>query len=566
MGVSRLRRNVARFAALLALTVAGCAGERPDGEGTASQRSAVSADLLARAEELVRTFDDEDLVGQVLMPYAYGDSATDVSPASAAANRRLAGVDTPAELVTRYRVGGLILVGFSADDPTGRSQVTTNVDSPRQVRDLTRGLQEAGRRLKAGAVPLLIGTDQEYGVVTRIKQGMTTLPSAMAFGAAGDPALTEAAWQVAGTELAAVGINVDFAPVADVLGADSEVIGSRSYGSDPQAVSAQVAAAVRGLQRAGVAATLKHFPGHGHTAADSHHDLPVLNQDRSALEAYDLPPFTAGIQAGAALVMAGHLDVRAVDPGTPATFSRKVLTDLLRGELGFTGVVVSDAMNMAPAMRWPPGEAAVRAINAGNDLLLMPPDVAAAYHGLLTALRDGRLARERLVEAATRVLALKFWLAEHSQPEMSVLNSADHNEVARRVAAASITLLRGACGGRLLGGPVTVTSSGGRGGTRKLLTKALRDVGFEVTGKGGAVVHLVGYGDTVRDLRDDAAVTVAVDTPRLLQRARSPVLLATYSSSSASMAALAEVLAGRARPTGRSPVAVPGLPATACAS
>lgn len=534
--------------------------------GTASPSPSPTGgpDPAAQAQALVRTLADEDLVGQVLMPYAYGAAAVEVSDASMAGNRRLAGVDTPAQMVARYRLGGLILVGFSADDPTAGNQATTNVDSAAQVRELTAGLQTAAGRLRASGPPMLIGTDQEFGVVTRIKQGVTSLPSAMAFGAASDPALTEAAWLAAGTELAALGVNVDFAPVADVLGADSTVIGSRSYGSDPQRTAAQVAGAVRGLRAGGVAATLKHFPGHGHTAADSHEGLPVLAQDRTALDAGDLPPFKAGIGAGAELVMSGHLDVRAVDPGTAATFSHKMLTDVLRGQLGFTGVVVTDGMNMPPAKRWPAGEAAVRALNAGNDLLLMPPDLRAAYEGLLAAVRSGSLSRARLVEAATRVLTLKFRLAARPAPDMSLVGSAAHREAARKVAAASITMLRGVCTAPPVRGPVTVTSSGGRAKTRAALTAALRAAGVEVVASGGGVVHLVGYGDTAGDLRDDAVVTVAMDTPYLLGRTRSQVLLATYSSSSVSMAALAEVLAGRAKPTGRSPVAVAGLPDTSC--
>ncbi|HEX5542915.1 MAG TPA: glycoside hydrolase family 3 protein [Micromonospora sp.] len=565
-GVSpRWRRKTVAFAALAALAI-------PTGCGTVDNRRhdpptspIETSDPAAAAAALVREFTDEDLVGQVLMPYAYGSSATEVSSGSAAGNRTLAGVDTPAEMVARYRLGGMILVGFSADDPTSDNQVTTNVDNPQQVRDLTRGLQKAADGLAAGRLPMLIGTDQEFGVVTRVKDGMTLLPSAMAIAAAGDPALTEAAWRAAGTELAAVGINVDFAPVADVLGADSKVIGSRSYGSDPKAAAEQVAGAVRGLQGAGVAATLKHFPGHGHTTVDSHHDLPVLSQSRAALAVDDLPPFVAGIDAGAWLVMSGHLDVQAIDPGTAATFSRKVLTDLLRGELRFDGVVVSDALNMAPAMRWSAGEAAVRALNAGNDLLLMPPDVSAAYEGLLAALRDGRLSRDRLVESVTRVLTLKFRLADHSTPPpMSVLGDAAHQEAAHRIAAASVTVLRGPCDAPLVQGPVTVTSSGGRDGTRALLTAALRESGVEVIDSGGTIVHLVGYGDGPDDLRKDAAVTVAMDLPYLLGKARSTVLLATYSSSAVSMAALADVLAGGSAPTGRSPVAVSGLPRSAC--
>jgi beta-N-acetylhexosaminidase len=518
-----------------------------------------------RAAVLAAGLADEDLVGQLLLPYAYGTSATQVSAANARGNQALAGVDTPAEMIAKYRLGGLILVGFAPDDPTRGNQPTTNVESTAQVRRLTAGLQTAGAELPAGAAPLLIGTDQEYGVVTRIKDGVTALPSAMAFGATGNPALTERAWRVAGTELAALGVNVDFAPVADVLGPGS-VIGSRSYGADPRAASEQVAGAVRGLQGAGVAATLKHFPGHGHATGDSHEALPVLPDSRAALEAGPLPPFAAGIKAGAGLVMSGHLDVRAVDPGTAATFSRKVLTDLLRDRLGFTGVVVTDAMNMAPARVYPPGEAAVRAVLAGNDLVMMPPNLGVAYDGLLAAVRDGHLPRERLVEAATRVLTLKFRLAARAAPPASVVGSPAHQDPVRRAAAAAVTVLRGRCAPAPLPGPVTVTASGGRGAASALLVAALKTAGVRVLPKGGRIVHLVGYGDDAADLRADASATVGMDTPYLLAQARSPVLLATYSSSPAAMSALAGVLAGRAKPAGRSPVPVPGLPRSTCAA
>ncbi|MBQ0990876.1 glycoside hydrolase family 3 [Micromonospora sp. H61] len=566
------RASVA-VAALTALLVSGCSGDperptpTPSPVGTSAGPSVPAAppasDPAGRAAALVATLSDEDLVGQVLMPYAYGDSATKVSAGSAAGNQALAGVDTPADMIAKYRLGGLILVGFSADDPTKGNQETTNVDNPKQVHELTAGLRTAAGRLAAGSAPLLIGTDQEYGVVTRVTDGVTVLPSALAAGAAGDPKLTEAAWRAAGAELAAMGINIDFAPVADVLATRSTVIGSRSYGADPKQAAAQVGGAVRGLQAVGVAATLKHFPGHGHSADDSHQDLPVLTQSAAALQSGAWPPFTAGMDAGAMAVMSGHLDARAIDPGTPATFSHKLLTDVLRGQLGFQGVVITDGMNMPPAMRWAPGEAAVRALNAGNDLILMTPNVGQAYDGLLAALRGGSLTRTRLVEAVTRVLTMKFKLAELPAAQMSTLNAPEHRAAADALAAAAVTVLKGACGGAVRG-PVTVTLSGGRDGTRATLTAALTAAGVQVKPSGGTIVHLVGYGDGAKDLSPDAAVTVAMDTPYVLADAKSPTLLATYSSSRASMTALAAVLAGKARPGGRSPVAVPGLPATTC--
>jgi beta-N-acetylhexosaminidase len=526
---------------------------------------APAGDPAQRAAAVVAQLSDEDLAGQVLMPYAYGSSATTVDAASAAGNQALAGVSTPAEMVTKFRLGGLILVGFTADDPTGATNPTTNVESPKQVRELTAGLQQAAATLPGGA-PLLIGTDQEYGVVTRVKDGVTMLPSAMAFGAAAKPELTEAAWHAAGGELAAMGINVDFAPVADTLGADGNtVIGSRSFGAGPAANSAQVTAAVRGLQAAGVQSALKHFPGHGHTTGDSHDELPVVGLSRTDWDAQDRPAFAAGIQAGAGLVMSGHLDVQGLDKGVAATFSSKIMTDLLRTELKFTGVAVTDAMNMAPAKKWPPGEAAVRALKAGNDLLLMPPDIAAARAGVLAALKSGDLPRARLVEAVTRILTLKFRTAAHTQPGLATIKSPDRERAVSPAAAAAITVLRGACTGPLVSGPVTVTASGGREAARTALSTALQASGMRVQPTGGKVVHLIGYGDKRPDLNKDAQVTVMMDTPALLAAASSPTLIATYSSSPLSMSALAKVIAGKATAPGRSPVTVPGLPASACA-
>ncbi|MGH3645947.1 MAG: glycoside hydrolase family 3 protein [Micromonosporaceae bacterium] len=554
--------------ALAAGLLAGCSGDAPRSAPSASPSASPSpsGDPAERAAAIAAQLNAEELVGQVLMPYAYGTHATKVAGGAAAANREAFGVATPAEVVRRYRLGGLILVRHTGDG-TGATNPTSNVDTPEQVRTLTAGLQDAAAgaraaKLAGGPVPLLIGTDQEHGVVTRIRDGMTLLPTAMAFGAAADPELTERAWAMAGTELAAVGVNVDFAPDADVIGpAGNAVIGSRSYGADPEAVAEQVAAAVRGLRGAGVAATLKHFPGHGHTTTDSHTTLPVLSYGRSQLDKGDLPPFQSGITAGAGLVMTGHLDVRAIDTGVPATFSKKVLVDLLRTRLKFTGVVVSDAMNMAPAKKWSPGEAAVRAILAGNDVLLMPPDLAAAQRGLLGAMKSGRLTRERMVASVTRILTLKLQLAEHPQPKLSVVDSAPHHKVAGELAAAAVTVLKGRCEGALVTGSVRLT--GGTEPQRAWLAEALRGHGVKVGGD-GARVHLTGYGDGTGDLAPGAAVTVGMDTPYLLSRAGTPTVLAAYGANRSAMAAVAAVLAGKATAPGRSPVPVKGLPTTAC--
>ncbi|MBM2623001.1 glycoside hydrolase family 3 [Actinoplanes sp. LDG1-06] len=526
--------------------------------------STPTGDPAAQAAAAVAAMSDSDLAGQVLMPYAYGSNATTVDKGSAAGNQGLAGVNTPAEMIAKFHLGGLILVGFTAEDPTGATNPTTNVENPKQVRELTDGLQAAARQLPGGA-PLMIGTDQEYGVVTRVTEGVTMLPSAMGAGAAGQPRLTEGAWRAAGEELAAMGITVDFAPVADTLGPPANtVIGSRAFGADAKANAQQVAAAVRGLQGAGVAAGLKHFPGHGHTSGDSHEVLPVVKQSQAAWTAQDMPPFQSGVGAGAGVVMSGHLDLQAFDKGVPATFSKKIMTDLLRSRLKFTGVAVTDAMNMPPAMKWPPGEAAVRALNAGNDMLLMPPNIAAARDGILAGLKDGSLKKERLTQAVTRILTLKFTTAQTKQPDLSVVASQAHQQAVSALDAASITVLRGPCAGALLSGPVTVTASSDREVARVNLVRALQAQGFQVQAAGGTVVHLVGYGDKSVDLDPAARVTVMMDTPYLLAAARSPILVATYSSSKLSLNALAAVLAGKAKAPGKSPVAVTGLPRTVC--
>jgi beta-N-acetylhexosaminidase len=195
-------------------------------------------------------------------------------------------------------------------------------------------------------------------------------------------------------------------------------------------------------------------------------------------------------------------------------------------------------------------------------MLLMPPDIAGARDGILTGLKNGTLKRERLVEAVTRILTLKKTSA--TKPDLSVVGSAAHQQAVSQLDAASITILRGACTGPLLTGPVTVTAAEGREVARVNLVKALQAAGVPVQAAGGKVIHLVGYGDSPADLDPGAAMTVMMDTPYLLASAKSPTLIATYSSSKLSLTALAAVIAGTAKAPGKSPVTVPGLPATAC--
>jgi beta-N-acetylhexosaminidase len=295
------------------------------------------------------------------------------------------------ELVERWHVGGFLVFGGSEPvpgvllNPTYGSVI---LGDPLSAAVTLNGLQQLSR------IPLLNAGDFEWGVGMRIR-GATQFPRAMAFGAAGDTSLTEEAGRLTAAEMRAIGVHVDLAPVADVnSNPRNPVINTRSFGEDPSSVGAHVAAFVRGLQRGGVASTLKHFPGHGDTDVDTHIGIATVPHARERLNAIELAPFRAGIAAGALAVMMGHLEVPAVDPtrGLPATLSEKAITGLLRGDLGFDGLVVTDSMSMqAVSTLLPPGEAAVRAIEAGSDVVLHSPDDRAAMTALRDAMSSGRL-------------------------------------------------------------------------------------------------------------------------------------------------------------------------------
>jgi beta-N-acetylhexosaminidase len=287
-----------------------------------------------------------------------------------------------------------------------------NVQNPRQLARLTAAL-------RAAAPEPVIAIDEEGGDVTRIShQDGSDYPGNAALGAIDDVGLTRAVYAALGADLAALGINLDLAPAIDVnTAADNPVIGTRAFGADPALVARHAAAAVTGLQSAGVAACAKHFPGHGSTRLDSHLVLATVDAPLSVLRVRDLPPFAAAIEAGVRAVMPSHLVVPELTGDLPASLSRRAQTDLLRGELGFTGVIVSDGLEMR-AVSEPYGvpEAAVQAVIAGTDLLCLGRDqdqlsYLAVKAALLEAVRSGRLPGERLEEAAARVAELRAWTA-----------------------------------------------------------------------------------------------------------------------------------------------------------
>jgi beta-N-acetylhexosaminidase len=294
---------------------------------------------------------------------------------------------------------------LARDGVAGVCLFARNLTGIEQGRELVAAILEAAGR------PLLIAIDQEGGGVVRLPQAAVP-PGVMALGAADDPALTEALGAATGRGLRRIGVNVDFAPVADVQSNPANpVIGDRSFGADPALVSRHVAAFVVGLQGSGVAATLKHFPGHGDVAVDSHLGLPRLEADRERLDTLEWPPFVAGIEAGAEAVMSAHVVASAVDRERPATLSRALLEGVLRDRLGFGGVVFSDALEMrAISQRWGVPEAAVLASAAGVDVPVVCNAAPAQHHAVLDALAraraEGRLDPAALSASSDRVARL----------------------------------------------------------------------------------------------------------------------------------------------------------------
>lgn len=329
-----------------------------------------------------------------------------------------------------------------------------NVSSPGAVRALTDELGAAAARI--GVPPLLVGADHETGQLHAMGDGATAFPGAMALGAVGDEALAERLGAAIGAELRAMGVTVVFAPDCDLASNPrNAVVGIRSFGDDPAVVGRLIAAQVRGLQSAGVAATVKHLPGHGAPVGDSHVGLPVVEASADELRARELVPFRAGIAAGARLAMAGHLGVPSLTGrrDLPATLSREVVTDLLRGELGFDGVAVSDALDMGGVQGAESGPDVLAALAAGTDLLLCGPDPATQVRvEAALAAAMGRLDPVEAAAAAARIDGLRAWLAGFERPPISVVGSTEHRTLADEVARRSITRIRDRAA--LLGRPV----------------------------------------------------------------------------------------------------------------
>ncbi|MEV7493112.1 glycoside hydrolase family 3 protein [Streptomyces anulatus] len=548
-----------------------------------------------RLRRIIAGMSLEEKVGQLFVMRVYGHSATDPDQADIDANLKEIGVRTAAELISTYHVGGIIYFTWAH-----------NTRDPHQIAELSNGLQRAALAGRS-RLPLLVSTDQEHGIVCRVGEPATLLPGAMALGAGGSRSDTRRAAWIAGAELAALGVNQNYAPDADVnVNPANPVIGVRSFGSDPASVAALVAEQVKGYQGAGIASTAKHFPGHGDTSTDSHTGLPVINHTRAQWEELDAPPFRAAIRARIDSIMTAHIVVPALDPSEdPATLSRPILTGILREELGYDGVVVTDSLGMEGVRtKYGDDRVPVLALLAGVDQLLNPPNLSVAWNAVLEAVRGGEISETRVDESILRILRLKSRLGLFRDPFVSrrgverTVGSRAHRAAADRIAERTTTLLadpgtllplsRRSHRNLLVVGADPASPSGTTGPPTSTLANAFGELGFTAralsTGtapnqakiaeavaaaEGRDAVVVATYNVTATSSqRTLVTALVATGVPVVTVAVRNPydvahltgtgvaASLAAYSWTDVELRAAARVIAGHADPEGTLPVPV----------
>lgn len=480
-----------------------------------------------------------------------------------------------------------------------------NVRDAGQVRELTRELQACSRD------PILIAADQEGGQLLALGDAGTAFPGAMALGATDDPELAERVGRAIGREMRSMGITVNYAPVCDLaVEPANQAIGVRSFGDDPVAVSRLAAATVQGLQSAGVAAGIKHFPGLGAAQVDSHHGLPTVDGDAGQFQARELAPFAAAIESGARVVMSGHVATPGLtgNPTLPATLSRSVMGELLRERLGFDGVTITDALDMGAISQ---GDDQIidvlAALRAGVDLLLTMDEPTARdrlEHGLRQVAARELLDGDELRASARRLAALRSWLAGFDEPDPSCVRCSEHEALAIEVARRSTTLVRDdrrllplhlPSDARLLAimpRPLDLTPADTSSYVEPGLAPALRahhqlvdeivvgrppsDVEIADTRERATTSDLVVIGTIAANLDPAQAhlveAVLATGKPTITVALRTPFDLAAYPASAAhictygilrpSMHALGEAIFGRTPFGGRLPAAIRGIAGT----
>ena len=408
-----------------------------------TELSPIDPALIAQTEDeawVERTLSGLTLrqkIGQLIMPWVLGDFAPEGSPSH----------DRILEYIEDQGIGGVIM----------------SVGSPTEVAAKLNDFQAHSN------IPLMVAADLETGAGFRMRGavqmpgtielgGATDFPSLMAVGATADPQLAYEMGRITAREARAVGIHIPFAPVLDVNNnPDNPIINVRSFGENPEEVAGLGAAFVRGVQENGAIATGKHFPGHGDTETDSHLGLPAIPHSRARMDSVELFPFRHAIEAGMGAVMTAHISVPSLDGGVgdPSTLSSAVLTDLLRGEMEFDGLLFTDAMDMSAISRgYGAEEASVRAIEAGADVILMPPSVERAVEGIAVAVESGRIDASRIDASVRRILETKKQMGLDRDRVVQidqigqVVGIPAHTQVAAEIAERSITLLHN--GGNLL--------------------------------------------------------------------------------------------------------------------
>ena len=420
------------LALLSAATVAVAQSSRPARAPApaAAPAPASQAKPSAVVRRWMKTMTLRDEVAQLVFIPFYGQSPNSRSREYAKILR----------LIRTTKVGGLILVNVSNGRVVAKAE-------PYALAAFLNRVQ------RLAAMPLLVGGDFERGASMRV-EGTTVFPHAMAFGAAADPAFSRFEGEVTAREARALGVHWIYYPVADVNNnPDNPIINIRSYGENPQAVAAHVTAFIEGAhsdKRNPVLATAKHFPGHGDTETDSHLNMPIISAGRERLDRLELVPFRAAIAAGVDAIMTAHIAVPALAPPTlPATLSPAILTGLLRKDLGFHGLVVTDALDMGGVAKgFPTGDACVRALEAGADALLMPADPDEAIRAVVAAVNGGRLSRQRIQESVVKLLSAKERLGLDRKRFVNleaigdVIDSPESNERAQQIAERALTLVR----------------------------------------------------------------------------------------------------------------------------
>lgn len=585
-----VRPRLTRLHALLAAAIAGLLAVTlvPAQSAAADSGPDENANVEAKIRHVMHGMSLEEKVGQLFMTYVYGDSATTQDDAAVSRNQQTYGVDNAQQLIDKYHLGGVIYFTWS-----------DNLKNPTQIARLSNGIQRAATS-QPSSVPMLIATDQEQGVVTRVGPPATQFPGNMALGAARSTDDARTAARITGKELRAVGINQNFAPVADVnVNAQNPVIGVRSFGSKPEMVADMTAAAVRGYQQANVAATAKHFPGHGDTNVDSHTGLPVIDHTREEWRRIDRPPFQAAIDEGLDAIMTAHIVVPSLDPsGDPATLSKPIITGILRQDLHYDGVVVTDALTMAGVReKYGDEDVPVRAIKAGVDMLLMPPPgkLDLQFNAVLEAVRSGEIKKQRLNEAVSRILRLKFERGLFDDPYVNVdkvderVGTPQHKATAQSISDRTPTLIKNDNGLLPLSagsGKDVLVTGWGSSTTATLADKiATRGVETDRMYTGSPTDEEIEAAATAAENHDLTVVTtsnawedpqqqklvrrlVDTGTPVVALSVRAPydiayfpdvtANLATYSYKEVALESATRVLFGEVAPTGKLPVTVPG--------